>query len=176
MVVKHFRYPTAVVDKLAEYEELYLPQPALGELYYGAYRSGRLERVAQALLLARLGLRAGEVIRLLIEDIDWSQGCVRIRAGKTHRERSLPLCQEVGDALVAYLKKARPTSSHRELFLRWRPPFRPLRSSVSICTLIQKLLRRAGVSVLCYAIVWRRKWSWEAALSKRSPMCWAISR
>jgi tRNA(fMet)-specific endonuclease VapC len=44
VVVKHFRYPTAVVDKLAEYEELYLPQPALGELYYGACRSGRLER------------------------------------------------------------------------------------------------------------------------------------
>ena len=44
VVVKHFRYPTAVVNKLAEYEELYLPQPALGELYYGAYRSGRLER------------------------------------------------------------------------------------------------------------------------------------
>ena len=44
VVVKHFRYPTAVVNKLAEYEELYLPQPALGELYYGAYRSGRLEK------------------------------------------------------------------------------------------------------------------------------------
>ena len=38
VVAKHFRYPTAVVDKLAEYEELYLPQPALGELYYGAYQ------------------------------------------------------------------------------------------------------------------------------------------
>jgi integrase len=55
---------------------------------------------AVALLLARLGLRASEIIRLRIEDIDWSQGCVRIRAGKTHRERHLPLCQEVGDALV----------------------------------------------------------------------------
>jgi predicted nucleic acid-binding protein len=44
VVVKHFRYPTAVVNKLAEYEELYLPQAALGELYYGVYRSGRLER------------------------------------------------------------------------------------------------------------------------------------
>src|SRR3984893_18690583 len=43
VVIKHFRYPTAVVNKLAEYEELYLPQPALGELYYGAYRSRRLE-------------------------------------------------------------------------------------------------------------------------------------
>jgi predicted nucleic acid-binding protein len=60
VVVKHFRYPTAVVNKLAEYEELYLPQPALGELYYGAYRSGRLEnkpstdRTADRLPLARL--------------------------------------------------------------------------------------------------------------------------
>ena len=107
-----------------------------------------LRERAIALFLARLGLRASEVIRLRIEDIDWSHGCVRIRAGKTtHRERSLPLCQEVGDAVVTYLKKARPTSSHRELFLRCRPPFRPLRSSVSICTLIQKLLRRAGISV-----------------------------
>ena len=44
MVLEAIEHPTAVVDKLAEYEELYLPQPALGELYYGAYRSGRLER------------------------------------------------------------------------------------------------------------------------------------
>ena len=43
VVVKHFRYPTAVVNKLAEYEELCLPQPALGELYYGAFSSGRHE-------------------------------------------------------------------------------------------------------------------------------------
>ena len=49
--------------------------------------------------------------------------------------------------MVAYLKRARPASLHRELFLRWKAPFRPLRRSVSICTLIQKLLRRAGVSV-----------------------------
>ena len=106
-----------------------------------------LRERAIALLLARLGLRACEVIGLRIDDIDWGCGCLLIRAAKNHRERSLPLCQEVGDALVAYLKRARPASSHRELFLRWKAPFRPLRRSVSICTLIQKLLRRAGVSV-----------------------------
>jgi integrase/recombinase XerD len=106
-----------------------------------------LRERAIALLLARLGLRACEVIALRLDDIDWGRGCLRIRAAKTHRERSLPLCQEVGDALVAYLRRARPASSHRELFLRWKAPFRPLRRSVSICTLIQKLLRRAGVSV-----------------------------
>ena len=106
-----------------------------------------LRERAIALLLARLGLRACEVIRLRIDDIDWNRGCLLIRAGKNHRERSLPLCQEVGDALVAFLKRARPASSHRELFLRWNAPFRPLCSSVSVCTLIQKLLRRAGVSI-----------------------------
>jgi predicted nucleic acid-binding protein len=47
--VKHFRYPTALVDKLAEYEELYLPQPALGELYYGPKLSLlKLDPVTQA--------------------------------------------------------------------------------------------------------------------------------
>ena len=102
---------------------------------------------AIVLLLVRLGLRAGEVIRLRIDDIDWTRGCVLVRAGKTHRERSLPLSQEVGDALVLYLRESRPGSVHRELFLRWRPPFRPIRKSVSICTLVQKLLKRAGISV-----------------------------
>jgi site-specific recombinase XerD len=106
-----------------------------------------LREKAVVLLLARLGLRASEVIRLRIEDIDWVRGCVLVRAGKTHRERGLPLSQEVGETLVAYLRRARPASTHRELFLRWKPPFGPLCSSTSICTLTQKLLKRAGISV-----------------------------
>ena len=107
---------------------------------------GMRER-AIVLLLSRLGLRAGEVIRMRIDDIDWTRGCVLVRAGKTHRERSLPLSQEVGDALVLYLRQSRPSGAHRELFLRWHPPFRPLCRSGSICTLVQKLLKRAGISV-----------------------------
>ena len=106
-----------------------------------------LRERAVVLLLARLGLRAGEVIRLRVDDIDWARGCVLVQAGKTHRERSLPLSQEVGEALAVYLHQARPESIHRELFLRWRPPFRPLCRSVSICTLVQTLLKRAGISV-----------------------------
>jgi site-specific recombinase XerD len=106
-----------------------------------------LRERAIVLLLARLGLRAGEVIRLRVDDIDWVRGSVLVRAGKTHRERSLPLSQEVGDALALYVRRSRPGSTHRELFLRWRPPFRPLCKSVSICTLVQKLLKRAEISV-----------------------------
>jgi site-specific recombinase XerD len=102
---------------------------------------------AVIMLLAHLGLRAHEVIRLTLDDIDWVQGQVLVRAGKCHRERCLPLSQEVGDALVAYLRKARPPTSYRELFLRWRPPFRPLKSSVSITALVKGLLQRAKVKV-----------------------------
>ena len=83
-------------------------------------------------LLAHLGLRAGEVMRLKLDDIDWFEGRLIVRAGKNDRERSLPLSQEVGDALVSYLRDARPATPRRELFLRWRPPFHPLRSSVTI--------------------------------------------
>jgi integrase/recombinase XerD len=96
---------------------------------------GMRER-AIVLLLSRLGLRAGEVIRMRIDDIDWTRGCVLVRAGKTHRERSLPLSQEVGDALVLYLRQSRPSGAHRELFLRWHPPFSPLCRSGSICTIV----------------------------------------
>lgn len=106
-----------------------------------------LREKAIVLLLARLGLRAGEVIRLRLDDIDWGRGCLLVQAGKTHRERSLPLSQEVGDALAAYLQHARPASVHREVFLRWRPPFSPLQSSTSISTLTRKLLRRADIRV-----------------------------
>jgi integrase len=97
------------------------------------------------MLLAHFGLRAGEVIRLKLDDIDWFEGRLIVRAGKNHRERSLPLSQEVGDVLVSYLRDARPATSHREIFLRWRPPFRPLRSSVTITALVAKVLKRAGV-------------------------------
>ena len=106
-----------------------------------------LREKAIVLLLARLGLRAGEVIRLRLDDIDWVRGCLLVQAGKTHRERSLPLSQEVGDALAVYLQHVRPVSVHREFFLRWRPPFSPLQSSTSISTLTRKLLRRADIRV-----------------------------
>ena len=82
-----------------------------------------LRERAVIMLLAHMGLRAGEVIHLKVNDIDWAEGRLIIRAGKNHRERSLPLSQVVGEALVAYLQQARPrTSPYREIFLRWYRP------------------------------------------------------
>jgi len=62
---------------------------------------------AIVLLLARLGLRAKEVARLQLADVGWTTGSLLIRSSKTHTERLLPLAQDVGDALVAYLRTAR---------------------------------------------------------------------
>ena len=71
---------------------------------------------AIGLCLARLGLRAGEVAGLTLDDVDWHQGRVRLKATKGRRERLLPLPAEVGQALAAYLRRARPSGPSRALF------------------------------------------------------------
>ena len=74
------------------------------------------------LLLARLGLRSGEVAFLELEDIDWKAGCLSVH-GKSGRRTQLPLPKEVGEAIVAYLRDGRPQSTSRRVFLRARAPF-----------------------------------------------------
>jgi integrase/recombinase XerD len=98
------------------------------------------------LLLARLGLRAGEVLRIHLEGLDWRQGKLLVRAGKNHRERVLPLPEDVGEALAAYLKDGRPSSRQRAVFLNLCPPYRPLGSSITIWAIAVQALRDAGVS------------------------------
>lgn len=106
-----------------------------------------LRNHAMLLLLARLGLRAGEVLTLGLDDIDWYQGQLNIRPGKTHRARTLPLPQDVGKALVAYLEDGRPKgSTSRQIFLQCRPPFQPLATSNTVVRVVQQALQRAGVA------------------------------
>jgi site-specific recombinase XerD len=105
---------------------------------------GRRDR-AVLVLLARLGLRAREVAVLQLDDIDWSDGRVLVRAGKTGRERSLPLHDDVGSTIVDYLRHGRPATSDRLLFRHARPPWRPLRGS-GVTGVAQRAFARAGVS------------------------------
>jgi integrase/recombinase XerD len=106
-----------------------------------------LRNRAILLLLARLGLRAGEVLRLCLEDIDWRRGNLLVRAGKNHRERILPLPEDVGEALAAYLKDGRrPSSNKRGVFLNLCPPYRPLEGSQTIWVVATQALKDAGVS------------------------------
>ena len=72
---------------------------------------------AMLLLAARLGLRAGEIARLALEDIDWRSGTVRIRTRKTGHGALLPLPVDVGEAIVGYLQRGRPASDDRHVFL-----------------------------------------------------------
>jgi integrase/recombinase XerD len=96
-------------------------------------------------LLATYGLRAGEITALRLEDIDWRREQVRVRHSKTGHETLLPLVKPVGDALLAYLQKARPKVAAREVFIRVRAPYRPLRSGSSLYAGIVRRLEEAGV-------------------------------
>lgn len=97
------------------------------------------------LLLARLGLRAGDIMRLRIDDIDWQQGSLRV-CGKGRREAKLPLPQDAGDALLTYLTDARPDVPIPQVFLRSLAPCRPfVESSTGISTIVRRALVRAGI-------------------------------
>jgi site-specific recombinase XerD len=105
-----------------------------------------LRNYAMLLLLARLGLRSQDVISLCLDDIDWANGRLDFRPGKSRRERSLPLPQDVGQAIVAYVQTGRPQSESREVFLRCRPPFRPLTKSAVWC-MVRQAFAQAGIVV-----------------------------
>jgi integrase/recombinase XerD len=96
------------------------------------------------LLLARLGLRASEVALLELDDIDWPAGRVRVR-GKGGRGVELPVLAEVGDAIVAYLRRGRPPSTSRRVFLRARAPIGGFRGPSAIGSIVRHALQRAGI-------------------------------
>jgi integrase len=96
------------------------------------------------LLLARLGLRAGEILALQLDDIDWVNGQLTVRSKKGDGWARLPLPIDVGRALARYLK-VRPTSPYRNVFIRGYAPYKPFVASASISVLARKAFERAGV-------------------------------
>jgi integrase/recombinase XerD len=96
------------------------------------------------LLLARLGLRGGEVASLRLDDIDWQGGYLTVR-GKGHQGDQLPLPLDVGKAIVDYLKRGRPRSTSRLVFLRSRAPVAGFKDQRSVGTVVRHALRRAGI-------------------------------
>jgi integrase/recombinase XerD len=94
------------------------------------------------LLLSRMGLRAAEVAAVQLDDVLWARGEIVIR-GKGS-EDVLPLPQEVGDALVDYLKNGRRSSSSRRLFLQAKAPYREL-SSGAVKQVFRTVCRQAGL-------------------------------
>lgn len=81
------------------------------------------------LLACRLGLRAGDIRALKLDQVHWADSTIEITQSKTGTPLRLPLTEEVGQALIDYLKSGRPQTIHREVFLKAVPPFDPFTES-----------------------------------------------
>jgi site-specific recombinase XerC len=100
---------------------------------------------AVLLLLARLGLRAGEVVALELGDLRWREGELVVRGKGLFRDR-LPLLPDVGEALALYLRKNRPDADSRRVFLRSRAPHRGFANPSTVSTIVARALARAGLA------------------------------
>jgi integrase/recombinase XerD len=124
----------------------YLPPEEVERLIASCDRSSSQGKrdLAILLLLARLGLRAGDIVQMRLADIDWHGAWVLV-SGKNRRQTRLPLTREVGKAIAAYVQAGRPASQADALFLRTRAPFRALGSHCAISMIVDSALRRTGI-------------------------------
>jgi integrase len=108
--------------------------------------SAGLRDYAILLLLATYGLRAAEIVRLRLDDIDWRRDLLRMRHAKTGTYSELPLLAEPGEAMLRYLERARPRSIHREVFIRIVAPHRPFKNGSILNCITGARLRAAGIT------------------------------
>ncbi len=134
-VWKRVRNPkTLCVDQLTKVLDIFDRSTANGQRDH-----------AMAVCMADLGLRASEVAGLRLDDIDWDQGTVHLVAPKGHRDRILPLPRRVGTALATYLRRGRPRSEHRNIFVRHRAPLGEPVSAILVHEAMCRAYRRAGL-------------------------------
>jgi integrase len=108
--------------------------------------SARGKRDYAILLLAcRLGLRSKNIRGLLLENLRWAESRIEIIQSKTGKTLTLPILDDVGNALIDYLRDGRPNSPTREVFLTMRAPFKPITDSSVLSDLMQYYLQRAGI-------------------------------
>lgn len=96
-------------------------------------RPSHIRDRAIVLLLAVYGLRIGEVCRLTLDDLDWTNEKIRLRRLKNKRSQEFPLTAEVGNAILKYLRSVRPQIAGRVLFLRLRAPHGPMTPRGTSC-------------------------------------------
>ena len=103
-----------------------------------------IRNLAVLWLLITYGLRPGEVAKLRLEDVCWRNEVIVFRRSKSGRPLHRPLMPEAGEALLAYLRRERPTTELREVFINLRAPLAPMRNS-AVCRLVQQSLEKAGI-------------------------------
>jgi site-specific recombinase XerD len=140
------------VPRVASWRLSGLPQPLTGKQVQALLTAcdtsapSGLRDLAVITLMCRLGLRCAEVAGLRLEDVDWTAGTVAVR-GKGARTDLMPLPEDAGQVLVAYLQHGRPDTPTRTVFVRAKAPFTPLgRSSVSC--IVARAARRAGLGTV----------------------------
>ena len=109
-----------------------------------ASAAGNLRDRALLLLLSHYGLRAGEVSRLRLDDIDWQASTLTVPRSKLGRTDRYPLSREVGSAVAGYLREARPQGVCREIFLTLVAPIRPL-APCGVSGVVARRMRRLGI-------------------------------
>lgn len=97
-------------------------------------------------LLIHYGLRRGEVERLTLDNIDWITETLHVTRPKLRRSQCYPLCAPVGEAILRYLRQARPRCAQRAVFLTIKAPYRPL-SGASISAMVAMRLTQQGVKL-----------------------------
>jgi integrase len=98
------------------------------------------------LLAVRLGMRASDICGLRLKDVDWRKSEIAFTAKKTGRYTALPLTTDVGNAIIRYLKEARPEDGDPHLFLRFQKPYQELQPSV-MHGMVTTAMRDAGVII-----------------------------
>jgi site-specific recombinase XerD len=98
------------------------------------------------LLACRLGLRTGDIRTLKLDNLRWAESTIEITQAKTGTPLTLPLTNEVGEALIDYLKSGRPQSAHREVFLKVSPPFDPFGDNDNLHHIIKYWRQLAGIT------------------------------
>jgi integrase/recombinase XerD len=97
-------------------------------------------------LMATYGLRSCEIVSLTLDDIDWRVATIRIPQRKTRNPLILPLTDPAAETLIEYLKKSRPKLSYRELFLRLRAPYGPLKPT-AVGEVLRRRIRLSGLDI-----------------------------
>ena len=125
----------------------YLPEEEVERIISSCNPDSRVGRRDRAilLLLARLGLRANDIVQLRLGDVDWKGAEIQV-SGKGRREVRLPLTQEVGGALVAYMQHSQPRTNADVFFVHSKAPFCAFSSHSAVSVIVTRAMRRAGVT------------------------------
>ena len=104
-----------------------------------------IRNYAIIMLAATTGMRACDVIRMKLSDIDWRKGEIKVNQKKTGRFIAFPLTSDVGKALKDYILNARPVSDCQEVFLSLRPPHAAMMDAVAVGDMFSKYQKKAGI-------------------------------